>query len=296
MSSSELSQAYSDIKISLHLLKDNWKAFASTEIFALTSLFITMICFWLLLVLLNVINPTFPFLQLFDKQSYGFYRTFMLAGVIVFLAFLTCQYGLAYDIIASGDMFAEFRGSFTYFRHYWLQYTVLTLFCGWVTFLAHNQHDFIETILIGNFTNISIPYSIFHYIMKTLVSYIWFVFFINTLPSITSQGSFKQCFTENFRILREQPKRLFSTWGLFFIIFYFPVMIFNVITFVSTGFMEVRAVLIILTTVLLMIVLLVGMPIMALTATRIYTSADFHNKPVKQAGQQPSINDNKDPV
>ncbi len=275
MSSSILSQAYSDVKISLYLLKENWKAFVGTEIFAIIAFLLVGTFFWILLQILGLIIPLPNILFSSDEG----YRPLMMISVMTFFAFLACQFGLAYDIISSGDMFAEFRGSFVYFRRYWLQYPILTMLYSWALFFSLIPLDFIDRRVLDNKYNFDIQFSILFLIVRFLISYVWLVLFIGTLPSITSQRSFKQSFVENFKILRKHPKRLFITWGFLYSIIYLPVVAISILSLSIIEFSGTNRFLLVPIGIFSsLFIILGGTPVMSLLATRIYDDLHFNDE------------------
>jgi len=205
-------------------------------------------------------------------------------------------------------MFAEFKGSFTYFCRHWWQYSLLTLFISWGLFPIAIRRPF--SFFRGYFFNpidflfnkAKIPAGIGSTIIRFIFYFIWFLLFINTLTSITAQGddktetkfsqfkSFKYSFIESFRIFRKKPKRLFLTWGLFFLIFYIPLEIVTYITKVLSDLIFPPAWLQILQIILPLIwifFILIGTSMMALIATRIFNSVEFeHCRAVEPSKQK----------
>ncbi|MFW9997311.1 MAG: hypothetical protein ACFFD4_35030, partial [Candidatus Odinarchaeota archaeon] len=98
-------------------------------------------------------------------------------------------------------------------------------------------------------------------------------------PSLTSQGSFKSAFAENFWILRKYPKRLFTTWGLLYSILYLPVVAINILLLTIIEFPEINRFLLIPIGIFSSLyIILVGTPVMSLIATRIYTNVELGGK------------------
>jgi len=301
-----LSETKEDFKISWNLFKENWKAFLSTIFFAGVSLLIVA-------TLLSIIAFFYPnffipvFTRLFSNaltRLITFLSSFIiiLIGVFVFFAFLSCQYGLAYDIMSSGDMFAEFKGSFTYFRRHWWQYSILTFIISWGIFslarggpfFAPEQGAPLPGILmhpppIGFDPSIEMTKFIITEILKSTLYFCWFIIFINTLPSITARGhksnnkksqfnEFKNSFSESFNIFHKKPKRLFCTWGLFFIIFYIPLNTLIITANIIYNPLNPSVWLIIFKISIQMLwifFIFVGTPMMALISTRIFNSIEF---------------------
>ncbi|MHA1377398.1 MAG: hypothetical protein ACTSRG_03340 [Candidatus Helarchaeota archaeon] len=316
------SETKQDFKISWKLLKENWKAFIATIIFAgFFLLFSSAVLF-----IIAQFIPNFfisEYIRIFASPStriITFLSNFfiILAGVLVFFAFLSCQYGLAFDIMSSGDMFAEFKGSFTYFRQHWWQYSLLAILTTWGIFGLASRSPFFtpeqvshspigepippplkllaRTPFTPEFVGLFISFGIY---------FVWFVIFINTLPSITAQGhnkklknhsqfsQFKNCFLDSFRIFRENPKRVFSTWAIFFLIFFIPLISLTIaanlmyIPFCPSILLDIIRRII---QALWIIFIFIGTPMMSLISTRIYNSIKIENDQVSEKKNNAFVN------
>ena len=275
----DFSNSLDDIKISWLLLKSNWKAFIATELFAFFALTFVALLFVVIYFAIGAIIALPPlFLDSSSPQEKrGF--SFFFFGIIFFLAFLNCQFGLAYDIISSGDMFAEFKGSFTYFKRNWLPYSLLPFLLVWLHSIFQGIR-IIWIILIGDVTNIRAEINEFELLRSFIIGFIFFVLLISTLPSVTASsgnskiGRIKRGFIENFRLVKRRPKRLFSTLGLFYLIFYLPSTIISlfIILFYDSLIGSIWLLIILFVYALLLLIgLLIGTPISTLITTRIYS-------------------------
>jgi hypothetical protein len=144
-------------------------------------------------------------------------------------AFLGSSYGLAYDILSSGDEFAEFRGFVHYFKQNWWKYILVSLI-------------FIGLAFIGNFVNDLIWYWTFtHFIDSSVLNYIIYLSIINgisflfeffglflffcILPSVTAHGSISLAFKQNFTVFNHHWKKIFLLTAILyfgFILLFFP--------------------------------------------------------------------------
>ena len=121
-----------DFSQSWQAFRANYKAFLFTELFAGMAFLLTTMFVWGTISLIYVLSPGLSVSELYANISEGFrisrmYRSLtLILGSWVFFGFLNCQFGLAYDIMSSGDQFAEFKSSFSYFKKFWWQYPVLT--------------------------------------------------------------------------------------------------------------------------------------------------------------------------
>lgn len=270
-----------DFKNSWHLFKENYRAFLSTEFFAFLSFITTEIIMFSVISLIYYIVPSLSIEDLWFNFSHKFNISHIFTFIIIFFsliilfAFLNCQNGLAYDIMSSGEMFAEFKSSFTYFRRYWWQYFLLTILILMGGFWGRIIFDFSNNPMNSSQIITLDALQIGRIIILFLLFFIWFVIFINTLPSITAQGSLKHCFIESYRILRKNAKRLFITWGFFFLIFIVPpfTIIIIIITFLPS-LLSTFFILVLLGLSVLFLVI-IGFPMLSLIATGIYNNAEF---------------------
>ncbi len=270
-----------DFKNSWHLFKENYRAFLSTEFFAFLSFIIIEIIMFSVISLIYYIVPSLSIEDLWFNFSYNFNIShififiFFFFALIILFAFLNCQNGLAYDIMSSGEMFAEFKSSFTYFRRYWWQYFFLTIFILMGGFWGMIIFDFGNNTMNSSQIITLDALQIGRIIIIFLLFFIWFVIFINTLPSITAQGSLKHCFIESYRILRKNAKRLFTTWGLFFLIFIVPPFTINIIIITFLPSLLSTFFILVLLGLPVLFLVIIGFPMLSLIATGIYNNAEF---------------------
>ncbi|MFX1254798.1 MAG: hypothetical protein ACFFCZ_24515 [Promethearchaeota archaeon] len=289
MPSSNSLQSFSETKldfiVSWQLLRENWKAFIGTEIFSLIAFLVTVSILVGIYILLVMFVPSFTV----TRFELGIFLFLFFCAFALIYAFFCSQYGLAYDVISSGDMFAEFKGSFTYFRLHWNNYLLLSFILGWVQTPFQPEAIIFYVLLRNSIITIDLFRTIEFFIILIL-RFLWFVLLINTLPSITSQGNLKQSFIENFRILRNYPKRLFTTWSIFFFIFYVPAFMLGLVNllFFDILFGTFWWVLLIMFFIIAFLSsILIGAPMIALMATRIYNNVElnryqFLNNPENQ--------------
>ncbi|MHA1304964.1 MAG: hypothetical protein ACTSQE_08220 [Candidatus Heimdallarchaeaceae archaeon] len=272
-----------DFSISWQMFKANYKAFLATELFAIISYIIIHACLFSILAFVYVAIPNLSFKRFIIGLFYRFNTSHVFVSIItgisyvVLIGFMNCQYGLAYDILSSGDMFAEFKSSFTYFKRHWWQYILLAFIIGISMFIPDRRIVF----PLPSAINPPKGSPIFVIIFRTtqfILSWLFLVVFSNTLPSVTAQGNFINSFKESFAILKKYPIRLIRTWGVFFLIFQFPLMSTSIIFIAlipiikGTIWIKILAGFIL---VLYLYVIFIGLPMMSLIATRIYNSVEF---------------------
>lgn len=270
-----------DFKNSWHLFKENYRVFLSTEFFAFLSFLTTGIIMFSVISLIYYLVPSLSIEDLWFNFSRNFSFSHIFRFIIIFFAliilfaFFNCQNGLAYDIMSSGEMFAEFKSSFTYFRRYWWQYFLLTILILMGGFWGMIIFDFDNKPMNSSHTIYLDALQIGRIIIFFLFFFIWFVTFINTLPSITAQGSLKQCFIESSRILRKNAKRLFTTWGIFFLIFIIPPFTVNLIIIVFLPSLLSTFFILVLLGLSVSFLVIISFPMLSLIATGLYNNVEF---------------------
>ena len=271
-----------DLRNSWPLYKENHKAFTKTVIFSLLAYMIsTTIIF---LISYSIENSNSP-LSLIDfycnysniyQHSLIFRVTFTLITAILLFAFLNCQYGLAYDIMSSGDMYAEFISAFSYFKRHWLHYIssmliiVLPLIIAPLIFITFEDQSLREYITQSD-ENMVI--NIAGLILFVIFYIVWLITFLNLFPSVTSQGSLKHAIIESIRIVRSDFKRLLLTWFTYGFIVLFPIVIFGYIgvKFNPGGSLYLD----IFIEIFRLIYLIYAFPMSVLIGTGIYNNVEF---------------------
>jgi uncharacterized BrkB/YihY/UPF0761 family membrane protein len=118
------SETKKDFRNAWDLFKENYKAFLSTEIFAGIAFLISFI---LISLLFGLIISSFSPLTLrevitdFSSNmvlSHIYRIVISLTCMWIFFGFLNSQFGLSYEIMSSGEMYAEFKSSFGYFKNF----------------------------------------------------------------------------------------------------------------------------------------------------------------------------------
>ncbi|MHA1346874.1 MAG: hypothetical protein ACTSVO_04305 [Candidatus Heimdallarchaeaceae archaeon] len=296
--STKISETKTDFKLSWQFLKANYKSFLATELFAILAFIVVISIMMGIIVLIFVLSPDLALSDLsFDRVEDRdiTYRVWLILPILAYLTmvgFLYCQFGLAYDIFTSGDMFTEFKKAFSYFKEHWWKYIVLTFVTGFSFFIPDDiTHMRAETSHWATSNAIIITFDV----IRFLLFFVILVVFSNTLPSVTAQGNLKNSFKESFRILKKEWKRLVKTWVIYFLIFVAPSFILSMVLqltyplLVGTSWFTVIR---IVAFILQFYKLFIGFPMLALIATRIYNSVEFERfKPLTKS-ENPSRVDN----
>lgn len=287
-------QSYNDIKVSLILLKDNWRAYGKTELLSLAIL-VALLILPVILFLTNgplIVRAKFlpahhevelrmP-LNVVPTPNVPFYVSviptlvfFAVIGIFLFFySYLSSSAGLSTDIILSGDQFTEFKNSFSYFKKNAFNYLLLSFVILWIPIVIVSKYFFSPFIQpFGEFSTFALD--IFMSTFPTyLLQYALFVLLSIVFVGVTLHGSLEQSFRDNFWIIQHHPKRMFFTWLSFLLFFSLPLYVisFSGIFLLSMFFFPF----LMLNNLLFVIIdfssLLLAYPIMFLIATRIYAT------------------------
>jgi hypothetical protein len=271
------------------MFKSNYKAFIATEIFAIIAFVISMGIIIGITVAIFALSPNLAVADLIPNESNDFTEIHIIWGILAALLYLTLtgflfgQFGLAYDIYSSGDMFTEFKKSFTYFKTHWWKYVLLTFVSGF-GFFRPNQR-LLRNAPLPPEEHIQ-AVSLVMLVVRFIVVFVLLVVFSSTLPSVTAQGNLKRSFIESIRIVKRNFSRLFKTWGVYFLIFSLPIFASNLTLLILIPSIKgtvIVPILLGITALLYGFSLFIGIPMMSLIATRIYNTVEFERfKPLPQ--------------
>lgn len=281
-----LSETKNDFKNSWKLLRENYRAFLLNGVFSLISFLTVML---LAALITGILGLVFPILSLenisrefiLESNFARIYRSFFIfIAIMVFFSFLACQYGLAYDIMSSGDMFTEFRNSFQYFKKHWLRYSLnsiliraIEMFVAMLYFLLISRGRNSE----GPPPTPQVEFVIIGIIILSAGVFTSSIIFNNVLSSITSQGKMWVALKENFKILKNQPRRIISTYGLFFLTLRLPGYVIIIITIANFNTMFFPVILIVFSSIGFFEIIITN-PMYALISTNIYNRFKFEQE------------------
>ncbi|QEE17230.1 hypothetical protein DSAG12_03062 [Promethearchaeum syntrophicum] len=256
-----------DFKICWKLYKANFKTYLKYSLFIF---FIQLIVS--LIVNIGVVSLLIGVFKVNPFEIVEILIWVIIPTTVLLYALQGAFYGLAYDIMSTGDEFAEFRGAFRYFRKYYWQYTIITLLTS--------SPAFIIIINLSSLLDIS-PYNVETILLNSLggififiLLFLWSLVFMMTFPSITAQGSISRSFKENFKILRRNFKRIFLSFGLNFLLFLMPFYIATLLQFIVFPIADspLRITLMGIALVFGIISYVIAAPLNTLIATRIYNT------------------------
>ncbi len=285
------SKAY--FKNSWLMLKENYRAFIFTELFAIFAFITTMvISVGTLLFIVRVFPPhitPFEFMTQMSNQyelSIIFRISVSFITGIVFIGFMNSQFGLANDIINSGDMFAQFKGSFTYFKKNWWQFYILTLLLfvfAWIIPGSFGYSRDNPPLPI----NLS-PGEILLFWVNIILFFFWFIVVIHAFPSLVYKNNLLLAVKESFLIFKKDFRSITKTWSIFFIFFTVPpilAVIFGIIVHPPSVIGHVMPV---FALIFALVMLFLGFPFTTLLATGIYNNSSLFAS--SSIGQNPHEN------
>lgn len=270
------------------MLKENYKAFIFTEIFAVFAFIAFLTLSALIVMIVVTLIPNFTLQELSELISERFqvsgpFRLYFVLGfLIILMGFVNCQFGLANDIMNSGEMYAEFRGSFNYFKNHWWQYFILTVLIQGIGGVLHGPFPLFRRDPLFSRTDFlnSIFFFILVQIIQIILYFTWFILTIHAFPSVTSKNSLQRSFKESYQILKHNPKTIFKTWGLYYLVFRLPVKIADILLVYidfKNADMQIWQFLL---GIPFLIEILIGFPLLSLITTGIY-----HNSPITKIKQ-----------
>ncbi|MHA1777321.1 MAG: hypothetical protein DRO88_04840 [Promethearchaeia archaeon] len=267
------------LKQSWKMFIENYKAFLLTEAFALIALFLLVFGFISIIFAIISLIPNITISE-FGSQlrqtlvlSLIFRISLSFIFGIIFMGFMNSQFGLANDIINSGDMFAQFKGSFHYLKMHWGKFYLLTIWFNAITWLFSSPF-----LGFSNSHPHPSAFTVWHWVIfaiRIIIQFLWFLMWIHAFPSLVYQNSLLTALKESFLIFKTEFRRIVKTWGVFFLLFTLPILLlsFFLLIFpdpaISTSLVPIIALVVIL------LLFLLGFPLMTLLATGIYNNSDI---------------------
>jgi hypothetical protein len=209
------------------------------------------------------------------------------------MGFINCQFGLANDIMNSGEMFAEFKGAFFYFKKHWWQFFILTIFIYGIggiiqgPFLFMTLQERIQDVL-----PLTLIESIFLNLGRNIIQWIWLVIWIHSFPAVTFHNDLFKGIRESFQIIKANPKWVLKTWGIYFLIFRLPLFLLEILGLVVRGYPTLEWIFYTCFSIIILALIFVGNPLMSLIATGIYNNSSVKNE---QNEQKANTIDNEQP-
>ncbi len=273
------SETRKDFTISWKLLKQNYKAYLATEIFAFLAFILAGLTIYLLVFFIaSLITADGLQIRPLNHGDKNIYHIILgvssISIYLVWISFLYCQYGLAYDILSSGDMFTEFKNAFIYFKAHWWKYILLSFITGLDFLIIRANLRISMSFLKGNIVLILILFT-----LRYVISFSFLIAFNTALPSVTNHGSLKEAIIESIKILKVDTERVIRTFSLFYVLFLFPSYLAIVIYTLLLNYATINIPLLIIMSIIIMVLYLfkivLGMPLLSLISTRIYNSVEF---------------------
>lgn len=265
------------LKQSWQMLRENYKAFLFTEFFAIAAFLILFFGSLTLLFSIISIIPNYTFINFFYdlRDKFAISLLFRLGISLIFgiilMGFMNCQFGLANDIINSGDMFAQFKGSFHYFRSHWAKFYFLTILQSAISmifsgpfFAFKNSEPAIGEFTFGHWFVLG---------LRIIFQFFWFLLWIHSFPSVVYQNNLWRALKESYLIFKTEFRRIVKAWGIFFTIFFLPNLLLNLFIIIFPSAHQENIFVLILALGFMLLLLLIGFPLLTLLATGIYNNS-----------------------
>ena len=253
-----------DLKQSFRLLFKNYDPFLKVQLFAII---LTLLIFFIIIGIGFVYRSIFgTIIQDTPIRYIGGSFIAIFSGFI--WIFLTTTNGLAVDVINSGDEFTEFSNAFKYLKKFWWKYALIAL-------IVFGFPNIVQLIINhprvhGAIQDMPWEKVLIYEAVGLILSYVFYSLFMLVFPSVTTTGSIKNAFIENFRILKSDGKRVFGTWALFFLVFQVPIYVFGTLTLIFQiapfGIFWI---------IFMLLNLFIGMPLQYLMAAGMYFNTNF---------------------
>ncbi|MFW9905655.1 MAG: hypothetical protein ACFFFH_15080 [Candidatus Thorarchaeota archaeon] len=271
-----LNESITDIKIAFKVYSEYKKTYISTFIIFLTGIIV--------LVFTGFFIGRFVILENYFQINNIIRLTLILIVPLILcliffllLSYARTTFGLTNDIMTSGELFTEFKRTITYFKKFWLYFTVLTL--PYVFIIVGDQmitlFYLFELIHSHENNRVSVV------IIKILVYFFDLVLYITLIeifPSIIVVRNLKQCFIENFSVVNQNIKRLILSVGLYYLLFRVPMIIVDIARLLIVTNEETFLLFNMIFLFFSFINALIGLPILSLISTRIYNTTILKTK------------------
>ncbi|MHA1731254.1 MAG: hypothetical protein ACTSU5_04890 [Promethearchaeota archaeon] len=261
-----------DFRLSWRMYRDNWKALVGAQLTGITVFFATIVGTFLLFDFFFFQDGSPAFEGSTPAEVILLVRILVVPALIVLYAFFGSLFGLSYEIMSGGDLFANYRETFRYFRRYWWRYVLLSMWLNLFGLLI----PLVSVHVLGTIgpgraeVSVELPVS-------GVFNFFWFAMFLLTFPSLTASGHLRESFRENWHLFWKNPSRVLLTYFTYFLVFELPNIIFALFFahYYSGGTSAAPWVLVtfaIAVVVSSLYRLFVGYPMLSLLSTRVYNS------------------------
>jgi len=251
-STSEFGKIKEDFQISFKLLLKNFLPF-------FTILLIGTVIFYAVDISLRIVFYENLVYTMPSDYLNLIFSLIKLPGDAILHGFFGCSMGLAYDIISSGDEFAQIKNSVYYIREYWLKFFLFGFISNCFTYVLRFINPGAITLEIS--------------LLIRLFAAVWYIILSETNASLVTTRNLLTALKENFIILRKNFGRIIITFGLYYMVFLLPRSLIGVqymfYEWPSYGF---TAPLFMIIQILTLVYIFIGFPIFAFLSLSIYNS------------------------
>jgi len=280
-----LNESITDIKIAFKVYLENRKAYILTFLIFFIGIFV-LVFTGMFLMLFVILGNFFQLDAIIRMILAPFILLILISTFFMLLSYVRTIFGLSNDIMTSGELFTEFKRSITYFKKFWLYFTLLSL--PYVLLIVIEQIFSLFALL--NMINTGEGDRTFFVWIKLFVYLLdltLYVTLIELFPSFIEVKNVKKSIKENFTIVRQNYKRLIYSISFYYLIFRGPMLFIDITRMLLTTNLETFLGFNIIFIFFTGLSGSVGLPILSLISTRIYNTTILQSRTetsVKSAG------------
>jgi hypothetical protein len=243
-------------KIAYIGFKDYWRLFIGALLFSFLSFIVAVvITIMIFMGIMNSFHVTLSDLIPMTSFNTLIYLTMFFPSIIILYSCLGSLYGISREIIISGDYYANVKSVIFYFRKYWWQYTIATIFIKGVSiclslfftiFIMTNWQSlwYLNIIIIG-------------------MNFVWETLFNLIMPSVSAGNSIKKSFHECLQLIHGNYRNIIKTYGFYYLLLQLIILIYTLIPAEFTIVKSISAIIVILSNYLFV-------PFLSMISTLLY--------------------------
>ena len=243
-------------KIAFIGFKDYWRLFTGALLFSFLSFTMSVVITLIIFTgMMNSFHLTLSDLIPITSLNTLIYLVVLFPSIIILYSCLGSLFGISREIITSGNYYANLKNAVFYFRKYWWQYTIATIFIKGVSiclslffalFIMTNWESlwYLNLIIIG-------------------MNFVWETLFNLIMPSISAGNSIKKSFSECLQLIHANYRSIIKTYGFYYLLLQLIILIYTFIPAEFTLGKSISAIIVILSNYLFM-------PFLSMISTLLY--------------------------
>jgi len=243
-------------KIAYIGFKDHWRLFTGALLFSFISFIVSaVITIMIFTGIMNNFRINLSVLTPMTSLSTLIYLIVLFPSIIILYSCLGSLYGISREIIERGNYYANVKNAVFYFRKYWWQYTIATIYIKGVSiclslffylFIMTNWESlwYLNLIIIG-------------------VNFVWETLFNLIMPSISAGNSIKKSFHECLQLIHVNYRSIIKRYGFYYFLLQLITLIYTFIPVEFAIVKSISAIIVILSNYLFM-------PFLSIISTLLY--------------------------